>query len=116
MTDFSRNALVVEGGGMRGAFTSGVLDVFLQQQFNPFDLYVGVSSGSTNVANYLAGQQGRTLTFYIDHSLRPEFIDYKRFFKGGDLLDLNGCGKLVSKSILLINRVFLPKILIFIWC
>ena len=28
MTDFSRNALVVEGGGMRGAFTSGVLDVF----------------------------------------------------------------------------------------
>lgn len=88
MTDFSRNALVVEGGGMRGAFTSGVLDAFLQQQFNPFDLYVGVSSGSTNVANYLAGQQGRTLTFYIDHSLRPEFIDYKRFFKGGDLLDL----------------------------
>lgn len=88
MTDFSRNALVVEGGGMRGAFTSGVLDAFLQQRFNPFDLYVGVSSGSTNVANYLAGQQGRTLTFYIDHSLRPEFIDYKRFFKGGDLLDL----------------------------
>lgn len=88
MTDFSRNALVVEGGGMRGAFTSGVLDAFLQQRFNPFDLYVGVSSGSTNVANYLTGQQGRTLTFYIDHSLRPEFIDYKRFFKGGDLLDL----------------------------
>jgi predicted patatin/cPLA2 family phospholipase len=28
MTDFSRNALVVEGGGMRGAFTSGVLDAF----------------------------------------------------------------------------------------
>lgn len=88
MTDFSRNALVVEGGGMRGAFTSGVLDAFLQQRFNPFGLYVGVSSGSTNVANYLAGQQGRTLTFYIDHSLRSEFIDYKRFFKGGDLLDL----------------------------
>ncbi|MDB0153359.1 hypothetical protein CTY75_07420, partial [Acinetobacter baumannii] len=83
-----RTALVVEGGGMRGAFTSGVLDAFLQQRFNPFDLYVGVSSGSTNVANYLTGQQGRTLTFYIDHSLRPEFIDYKRFFKGGDLLDL----------------------------
>ena len=45
MTDFSRNALVVEGGGMRGAFTSGVLDVFLQQQFNPFDLYVEIGRG-----------------------------------------------------------------------
>lgn len=63
----NRQALVVEGGGMRGAFTSGVLDAFLQQQFNPFDLCVGVSSGSTNVANYLAAQQGRTLQIYLDH-------------------------------------------------
>lgn len=59
-----RQALVVEGGGMRGAFTSGVLDAFLQQQFNPFDLCVGVSSGSTNVANYLAAQEGRTLHIF----------------------------------------------------
>ncbi len=109
MTDFSRNALVVEGGGMRGAFTSGVLDAFLQQQFNPFDLYVGVSSGSTNVANYLAGQQGRTLTFYVDHSLRPEFIDYKRFFKGGDLLDLKWMWEIGEKNIHLINRAFCQK-------
>ncbi|WP_130802395.1 patatin-like phospholipase family protein [Acinetobacter ihumii] len=88
MSAIQRQALIVEGGGMRGAFTAGVLDAFLEQQFNPFDLYVGVSSGSTNLANYLAGQKGRTLQFYIDHSLRPEFISYKRFLKGGDLLDL----------------------------
>lgn len=88
MSSNQRNALVVEGGGMRGAFTAGVLDAFLEKQFNPFDLYVGVSSGSTNLANYLAGQKGRTLNFYIDHSLRPEFISYKRFLKGGDLMDL----------------------------
>ncbi|MDR2062006.1 MAG: patatin family protein [Acinetobacter sp.] len=88
MLQQNRQALVVEGGGMRGAFTSGVLDAFLQQQFNPFDLCVGVSSGSTNVANYLAAQQGRTLQIYLDHSLRKEFIHYGRFFKGGDLLDL----------------------------
>jgi hypothetical protein len=36
MINDSRNALVVEGGGMRGAFTCGVLDAFLQQNFNPF--------------------------------------------------------------------------------
>ena len=88
MSAIQRQALIVEGGGMRGAFTAGVLDAFLEQQFNPFDLYVGVSSGSTNLANYLAGQKGRTLNFYIDHSLRPEVISYKRFLKGGDLLDL----------------------------
>jgi len=83
---------------MRGAFTSGVLDAFLQQQFNPFDLCVGVSSGSTNVANYLAAQQGRTLQIYLDHSLRPEFIHYGRFLKGGDLLDLKWMWDVVEQE------------------
>lgn len=98
MLQQNRQALVVEGGGMRGAFTSGVLDAFLQQQFNPFDLCVGVSSGSTNLANYLAAQQGRTLQIYLEHSLRSEFIQYGRFFKGGDLLDLKWMWDVVEKE------------------
>lgn len=98
MLKHQRQALVVEGGGMRGAFTSGVLDAFLQQHFNPFDLCVGVSSGSTNVANYLAEQQGRTLHIYLDHSLRSEFIHYGRFFKGGDLLDLKWMWNVVEQE------------------
>ena len=89
-----RNALVVEGGGMRGAFTCGVLDAFLQQNFNPFDLFVGVSSGSTN----LAKQHGRNTELYLDHSLRPEFIRYGRFFKGGDLLDMQWMWDTVEKE------------------
>ncbi|WP_312100734.1 patatin-like phospholipase family protein [Acinetobacter venetianus] len=98
MLQQNRQALVVEGGGMRGTFTSGVLDAFLQQQFSPFDLCVGVSSGSTNLANYLAAQQGRTLQIYLDHSLRSEFIQYGRFFKGGDLLDLKWMWDVVEKE------------------
>jgi predicted patatin/cPLA2 family phospholipase len=98
MINDSRNALVVEGGGMRGAFTCGVLDAFLQQNFNPFDLFVGVSSGSTNLANYLARQQGRNIELYLDHSLRPEFIRYARFFKGGDLLDMQWMWDIVEKE------------------
>ncbi|MCX5469976.1 patatin-like phospholipase family protein [Acinetobacter nematophilus] len=93
-----RNALVVEGGGMRGAFTCGVLDAFLQQNFNPFDLFVGVSSGSTNLANYIAKQQGRNIELYLDHSLRPEFIRYGRFLKGGDLLDMQWMWEIVEKE------------------
>lgn len=93
-----RNALVVEGGGMRGAFTCGVLDAFLQQNFNPFDLFVGVSSGSTNLGNYLAKQHGRNIELYLDHSLRPEFIRYGRFFKGGDLLDMQWMWDTVEKE------------------
>ena len=94
----SRNALIVEGGGMRGSFTCGVLDAFLAENFNPFDVFVGVSSGSTNMANYLAKQKGRTINFYLDHSLRPEFIRYGRFLKGGDLLDLEWMWNVVEQE------------------
>lgn len=80
----NRQALVVEGGGMRGAFTSGVLDAFLQQQFNPFDLCVGVSSGSTNVANYLAAQQHDVSKLMVLRT-RPKNY-YKASSKGDQLL------------------------------
>ncbi|MBC7922105.1 MAG: patatin-like phospholipase family protein, partial [Ferruginibacter sp.] len=43
-----KTALVVEGGGMRGVYPAGVLDAFLLAGFNPFDLYIGVSSGTPN--------------------------------------------------------------------
>ncbi|AOA59559.1 patatin-like phospholipase family protein [Acinetobacter larvae] len=81
-------ALLVEGGGMRGIFTAGVLDAFLQQKFNPFHDYVGVSAGSTSLLSYLSEQKNRIQSIYLDYSLRPEFISYKRFIRGGDLLDI----------------------------
>lgn len=98
MSEHKRHALVVEGGGMRGAFTCGVLDAFLKQAFNPFGLFVGVSSGSTSVANYLSGQIGRNIELYLDHSLRREFIHYGRFLKGGDLLDMQWMWQVVEQE------------------
>jgi predicted patatin/cPLA2 family phospholipase len=82
-------ALIVEGGAMRGVFSTGVLDGFLDANFNPFDLYLGVSSGSTNIAAYLAEMNGRNHIIYTDFSLRQEFIQYVRFFRGGHLIDLD---------------------------
>jgi predicted patatin/cPLA2 family phospholipase len=41
----SRSALVVEGGALRGVFSTGLLDGFLEARFNPFELFIGVSSG-----------------------------------------------------------------------
>ncbi len=85
----ARSALVVEGGALRGVFSTGLLDGFLKAQFNPFDLYIGVSSGASNLAAYLAGMTGRNKRVYMDYSLRPPFIDLRRFFRGGHLLDLD---------------------------
>lgn len=91
-------ALVVEGGGMRAAFSSGVTDAFLQAEFNPFTLLVGVSSGASIIASYLAGQEGRNLAVLLDQSCRPEFIRWSRFVVGGDLMDIGWLWRVVQQE------------------
>jgi predicted patatin/cPLA2 family phospholipase len=82
-------ALVVEGGAMRSVFSAGVLDGFLSQQFNPFDLYLGVSAGAYNLLSYLAGKSGVGLRVYLELATSKQFINYRRFLGGGHLIDLD---------------------------
>ncbi|WP_282014821.1 patatin-like phospholipase family protein [Marinifilum flexuosum] len=87
--DSGKTALVVEGGAMRGIFAAGVLDTFMEQSFLPFDMVIGVSAGSINAAAYLANQHGRNYKVFTDYSLRPEYISWKKFLRGGHLMDLD---------------------------
>ncbi|MGC4118713.1 MAG: patatin family protein [Myxococcales bacterium] len=84
-----RVAIVVEGGAMRGVFTAGVLDVFLEKQFDPFDLALGVSAGACNLASHLAGQHGRNQRSYLDLMVRREFLNPWRALRGGSAMDLD---------------------------
>lgn len=84
----SKQALVVEGGAMRGIFAAGVLDAFLANDYLPWDFTVGVSAGSTNLIGYLAGDYGRNYRVITDHACRPEFINWRRFLRGGHLCDV----------------------------
>lgn len=52
--------LVLEGGGMRGAYTAGVLDYFLDENIQ-FPYVVGASAGACNGSSYVAGQRGGTM-------------------------------------------------------
>ncbi|HAN78452.1 MAG TPA: patatin family protein, partial [Bacteroidales bacterium] len=55
-----KEALILEGGGFRGLYTSGVLDVFLKHQIHiPF--VVGVSAGAAYGISYVSKQPGRNL-------------------------------------------------------
>jgi predicted patatin/cPLA2 family phospholipase len=84
-----KKAIVVEGGGMRGIFAAGVLDVFLQSRFNPFDILIGVSSGSVILASYLSGQYRRYYRILTGPMSGSDFLSFRRFFKGGHLMDLD---------------------------
>jgi predicted patatin/cPLA2 family phospholipase len=82
-------AIVVEGGAMRGIFAAGVLDVFLERGFHPFDLAIGSSAGACNLASHLAGQHGRNRRCYLTQMRRAEFSDARRFLRGGHWFDID---------------------------
>ena len=89
MPDLEQTALVVEGGGLRGVFASGVLDAFLDANFDPFGLYLGVSSGAINLSSYLASQRGQGRDYYLRYATDERFINLGRFLRGGHWMDLD---------------------------
>lgn len=74
---------------MRGIFAAGVLDVFLERDFAPFDFAIGSSAGACNLASHLAGQHGRNRRCYLTQMRRAEFVDLRRFLRGGHWLDID---------------------------
>ena len=66
MLEISQNtALVLEGGGMRGVFTCGVLD-YLMDHHIEFPYTVGVAAGACNGLSYMSHQRGRGKFSIID--------------------------------------------------
>ena len=85
----TRIGLLVEGGAQRGIFSAGVLDAFLEENYNPFEVVYGVSAGSTNAAAFIAGMKGRNYRVYTEYNTRKEFMSLPRFLRGGDFMDLD---------------------------
>ena len=59
-----KKGLILEGGAMRGLFTAGVMDVFMENNIR-FDGAVGVSAGAAFGCNYKSGQIGRAKRYNI---------------------------------------------------
>lgn len=76
----NNTGLVLEGGGMRGLYTAGVLDFFMDRNLY-FPYIIGVSAGACNASSYISRQIGRTkkvnLKFIGDH----RYLSYRNFIK-----------------------------------
>lgn len=83
----SKTGLIVEGGGMKCAYSAGILDAFLDQNVH-FDYCIGVSAGSGNLASFQAKQRGRNLRYYTVHTKNPDFFGIKSWLKNGNLFNL----------------------------
>jgi len=82
-------ALIAEGGGQRGIFTAGVLDAWLEDDFDPFDLFIGTSAGSQNITSFLSRQKGYAKRLIRGLSRHKRFYQLGRGLVGGNVVDLD---------------------------
>ena len=81
-----KTGLVLEGGGMRGVFTCGVLDYLMDHEIS-FPYTVGVSAGACNGLSYMSHQRGRGKYSNIDLLAKYKYIGIRPLVKGRGLLD-----------------------------
>ncbi|MBP3300707.1 MAG: patatin family protein [Clostridia bacterium] len=76
--------LVLEGGAMRGVFTAGILDVFLENGLE-FDSCHAVSAGSCLACSFLSRQIGRGYAVMTDYLDNKEYCSVSSLLRTGDL-------------------------------
>lgn len=80
--------LVLEGGGMRGIYTVGVLDAFRKYNFMP-DYIIGVSAGATNAVSYISKQDGRALRTNVNYINDKRYLSLENYIKTGSLFGMD---------------------------
>ena len=83
-----KTGLVLEGGGMRGVFTCGVLDSFMDRGIR-FPYTIGVSAGACNGLSYMSGQRGRAKYSNIDLLEKYQYIGLKYLLKKRNIMDFD---------------------------
>lgn len=86
MTIDNNTGLVLEGGGLRGVFTCGVLDCFMDHGIR-FPFAVGVSAGACNGLSYMSGQRGRAKSSNIDLMDKHHYIGLKYLLTQRNIMD-----------------------------
>lgn len=82
--------LILEGGGMRGAYTAGVLDFFMDKDIE-FTACYGVSAGSVHACSYLSKQRGRAIRVGVDYLDDREYASAYNLIKTGNFFGTEMC-------------------------
>lgn len=83
-----KSGLVLEGGGMRGVFTCGVLDNLMDRGIR-FPYTIGVSAGACNGLSYMSGQRGRAKFSNIDLLEKYRYIGFKQLLTKRNIMDFD---------------------------
>ena len=80
--------LVLEGGALRGIFTAGVLDFFMEQGLK-FPYVVGVSAGACNLLGYAAHQIGYTKNCMIQRDAKNQYFGVNQLLHAKTIINLD---------------------------
>ena len=83
-----KTGVIDVGGGFRGIYAAGVLDYCLDQGIT-FDLGIGISAGSANLASFAAGQRGRNYRFYTEYGFRKQYASLENFIRRRSYIDMD---------------------------
>lgn len=83
-----RLGLVLEGGGLRGTYTIGVLDELMRQQIWA-DYVIGVSAGACHGSSYVSGQIGRAYRVNVGYVRDPRYLSLGNFLRTRSLFGMD---------------------------
>lgn len=89
--------LILEGGGMKGAYTTGVLDYFLEKEVEFSSVY-GVSAGAVHMCSYLSKQKGRSIDIWLKYGADKRYCSIRSLLLTGDLFNVKTCYDLVPNQ------------------
>ena len=83
-----KTGVIDVGGGLRGIYAAGVLDYCMDHGIR-FDLGVGISAGSANLASFAAGQKRRNHQFYTEYAFRKQYMSVRNFIFRRSFIDMD---------------------------
>lgn len=90
--------LVLEGGGMRGVYTAGVLDFFIDKGLY-FNSIFAVSAGSCQTCSYLSKQRGRAFRVNVNYLKDKRYCSVKSLITTGDMFGAKMCYDLIPNQL-----------------
>ena len=85
-----KTLLILEGGGLRGIYTAGVLDSFMKNKIK-VDTVIGVSAGALFGINYLSNQKGRVLRYNLDNVGNKNYMGISSWIRTGNIMNKDFC-------------------------
>ncbi|MDK2585370.1 patatin family protein [Romboutsia sedimentorum] len=80
--------LILEGGGMRGIYTAGVLDFLIEKNVE-VDIVIGVSAGSCHACSYLSKQYKRAFNATVDYLDDKNYLSFNNLIKTGSIFGMD---------------------------